>query len=420
MGGVHSVGPHQALAISGGCCVSNTRIVVGTWAWAWWWVTDVQKIALGIRTLHPICHDVMTAEGVPLTCTGVAQVKVFTAPDFMKLSVQQFLGKSEASINSTLLHTLEGHFRAILSTLTVEEINGDRIKFAKLVSEMASPDLGRMGIVILSFTIKDVHDDVDHLESLGKARTAEVKRDAAVGVALAARDAGVRQAECLNESEQERNTALSQIEMNKKLLAVEQADCDKQVQTGRADADLAKGFQGTIMEQQIRKAELEVDVVERRKQIEIEEIEVRRKEKELVARVQLPADAEAYQIRQVAEGQRKRGIVMAEGEAEAIKLVSGAEAGALEARGGAEAEGMRLKAQAFSQYGEAATLGMVLDSLPGIAAEVAAPLARTDTVIVLSGEAKNKIPGSLAALPSEVLALTGVDITSMLPGAKSL
>jgi len=117
----------------------------------------------------------MTAEGVPLTCTGVAQVKVFTAPDFMKLSVQQFLGKSEASINSTLLHTLEGHFRAILSTLTVEEINGDRIKFAKLVSEVASPDLGRMGIVILSFTIKDVHDDVDHLESLGKARTAEVK-----------------------------------------------------------------------------------------------------------------------------------------------------------------------------------------------------------------------------------------------------
>merc|ERR1712130_986649 len=148
MGAVHSVGPHQALAISGGCCVSNTRIVVGTWAWAWWWVTDVQKISLGIRTLHPICHDVMTAEGVPLTCTGIAQVKVFTAPDFMKLSVQQFLGKSEASINSTLLHTLEGHFRAILSTLTVEEINGDRIKFAKLVSEVASPDLGRMGIVI--------------------------------------------------------------------------------------------------------------------------------------------------------------------------------------------------------------------------------------------------------------------------------
>ena len=152
-----------------------------------------------------------------MTTKVVCQVKVFTAPDFMKLSVQQFLGKSEASINSTLLHTLEGHFRcfnsyffcssigvdlyilktyadnhcrAILSTLTVEEINGDRIKFAKLVSEVASPDLGRsivsvtyhyynitirMGIVILSFTIKDVHDNVDHLESLGKARTAEVK-----------------------------------------------------------------------------------------------------------------------------------------------------------------------------------------------------------------------------------------------------
>lgn len=77
-------------------------------------------------------------------------------------------------------------------TLTVEEIYKDRDQFAALVREVAAPDVGRMGIEILSFTIKDVYDDVQYLSSLGKAQTAAVKRDADVGVAQANRDAGIR------------------------------------------------------------------------------------------------------------------------------------------------------------------------------------------------------------------------------------
>ena len=77
-------------------------------------------------------------------------------------------------------------------TLTVEAIYQDRDQFAMLVRDMASPDVGRMGIEILSFTIKDVFDNVDYLESLGKTQTANVKRDADVGVALANTAAGIR------------------------------------------------------------------------------------------------------------------------------------------------------------------------------------------------------------------------------------
>ena len=73
--------------------------------------------------------------------------------------------------------------RAILGTLTVEEVYKDREQFAALVRDVASPDVGKMGVEILSFTIKDVHDDVDYLESLGKSQTASVKRDAEIGVA---------------------------------------------------------------------------------------------------------------------------------------------------------------------------------------------------------------------------------------------
>merc|ERR1719466_152297 len=147
-------------------------------------------------TLNPICDNVETKQGVPLTVTGVAQVKIMKDQALLKIAAEQFLGKKEDEIVDTILQTLEGHLRAILGTLTVEEVYKDRDQFAGLVREIASPDVGRMGIEILSFTIKDVYDNVEYLASLGKTQTAIVKRDADVGVAEASRDAGIREAEC--------------------------------------------------------------------------------------------------------------------------------------------------------------------------------------------------------------------------------
>ena len=102
---------------------------------------------------------------------------------FLEIAAEQFLGKKEDEITDTILQTLEGHLRAILGTLTVEEVYKDRDQFANLVRDIAKPDVGKMGIEILSFTIKDVYDNVTYLQSLGKAQTAAVKRDAEIGVA---------------------------------------------------------------------------------------------------------------------------------------------------------------------------------------------------------------------------------------------
>merc|ERR1719376_957444 len=110
-------------------------------------------------TLNPVCEHVETAQGVPLTVTGVAQVKVITNKELLATACEQFLGKSVSDVESILLQTLEGHLRAILGTLTVEQIYQDRETFATLVREVAAPDVGRMGIEILSFVIKDVVDD---------------------------------------------------------------------------------------------------------------------------------------------------------------------------------------------------------------------------------------------------------------------
>merc|ERR1712088_1132291 len=373
-------------------------------------------------TLNPVCENVETAQGVPLTVTGVAPVKIMQNADLLQTASEQFLGKKEHEIKSTVLQTLEGHLRAILGTLTVEEVYKDRDQFASLVREVASPDVGRMGIEILSFTIKDVYDTVTYLASLGKAQTAAVKRDAEIGVAQANRDAGIREAECEKAAMDVKYNTDTKIEDNSRAFKLQKANFDKEVNTAKAEAQLAYELQAAKIQQKIRNEEIQIQVVERRKQIEIEDQEIKRKEKELTATVKLPAEAEAFKVQTVAEGNRTRVVETAKAEGEKIKLIGGAEARAVEAIGKAEAESMRLKASAYKQYGDAAVMSLVLEALPAIAAEVAAPLSKTEEIVLIGGNnnTTNEINKLVGTLPPAIQALTGVDITGALgkiPGA---
>merc|ERR1712227_750010 len=342
-------------------------------------------------TLNPMCDNVETKQGVPLTVTGVAQVKIMKDDKFLGIAAEQFLGKKEDEIVETILQTLEGHLRAILGTLTVEEVYKDRDQFANLVRDIAKPDVRKMGIEILSFIIKDVYDNVDYLASLGKSQTAAVKRDA-------------------------------KIEDNSRAFKLQKANFDKEVNSAKAEAQLAYELQAAKIQQKIRNEEIQIQVVERRKQIEIEEQEIKRKEKELTATVKLPAEAEAYKVQTVAEGNRTKVVESAKADGEKIRLIGGAEARAVEAVGRAEAESMRMKASAYKQYGDAAVMSLVLEALPSIAAEVAAPLSRTDEIVLIGGNnnTTNEVNKLVGTLPPAIQALTGVDITGALgkiPGA---
>merc|ERR1719234_2351712 len=373
-------------------------------------------------TLNPVCDNVETKQGVPLTVTGVAQVKIMKEEKFLEIAAEQFLGKKEDEITETILQTLEGHLRAILGTLTVEEVYKDRDMFANLVRDIAKPDVGKMGIEILSFTIKDVFDNVDYLASLGKSQTAAVKRDAEIGVAQANRDAGIREAECEKSAMDIKYSTDTKIEDNSRAFKLQKANFDKEVNTAKAEAQLAYELQAAKIQQRIRNEEIQIQVVERRKQIEIEEQEIRRKEKELTATVKLPSEAEAYKVQTVAEGNRTRVVESAKADGEKIRLIGGAEARAVEAVGRAEAESMRLKASAYKQYGDAAVMSLVLEALPSIAAEVAAPLAKTDEIVLIGGgnNTTNEINKLVGTLPPAIQALTGVDITGAIgkiPGA---
>merc|ERR1719347_1086135 len=373
-------------------------------------------------TLNPLCDNVETKQGVPLTVTGVAQVKIMKNPELLGIAAEQFLGKREEEITDTILQTLEGHLRAILGTLTVEEVYKDRDQFANLVREIAAPDVGRMGIEILSFTIKDVYDNVDYLASLGKSQTAAVKRDAEIGVAQANRDAGIREAECEKSAMDIKYSTDTKIEDNSRGFKLQKANFDMEVNTAKAEAQLAYELQAAKIQQKIRNEEIQIQVVERRKQIEIEEQEIKRKEKELTATVKLPAEAEAYKVQTVAEGNRTKTVEAAKAEGEKIRLIGAADARAVEAVGRAEAESMRMKASAYKQYGDAAVMSLVLEALPSIAAEVAAPLSRTDEIVLIGGNnnTTNEVNKLVGTLPPAIQALTGVDITGALgkiPGA---
>ncbi|XP_056264533.1 flotillin-2a isoform X2 [Pseudoliparis swirei] len=417
MGNCHTVGPNEALVVSGGCCGSDQKsYVVGGWSWAWWLISDIQRMSLEVMTILCRCENIETSEGVPLDVTGVAQVKVMTEIELLGYACEQFLGKSVVEIKSVILQTLEGHLRSILGTLTVEQIYQDRDRFATLVREVASPDVGRMGIEILSFTIKDLYDKVDYLNSLGKAQTAAVQRDADIGVAEAERDAGIREAECKREMMDVKFLADTKMADSKRELEMQKASFNQEVNTKKAEAQLAYELQAAKEQQKIRLEEIEIEVVQRKKQITIEEKEIDRTEKELVATVKRPAEAEAYKMQQLAEGMKTKTVLMAQAGADKIRLIGEAEAFSIEAVGKAEAERMKLKAEAYQLYGEAAKTALVLEALPLIAEKVAAPLSRTSEIVILSGDG-SRVTGEvnrlLAELPVSINAITGVDLTKL-------
>ncbi|XP_073653896.1 flotillin-2 isoform X2 [Tursiops truncatus] len=370
----------------------------------------------GCRPAGPRRTEPVLRTPVSLTPPRSLQVKIMTEKELLAVACEQFLGKSVQDIKNVVLQTLEGHLRSILGTLTVEQIYQDRDQFAKLVREVAAPDVGRMGIEILSFTIKDVYDKVDYLSSLGKTQTAVVQRDADIGVAEAERDAGIREAECKKEMLDVKFMADTKIADSKRAFELQKSAFSEEVNVKTAEAQLAYELQGAREQQKIRQEEIEIEVVQRKKQIAVEAQEILRTDKELIATVRCPAEAEAHRIQQIAEGEKVKQVLLAQAEAEKIRRIGEAEAAVIEAMGKAEAERMKLKAEAYQKYGDAAKMALVLEALPRIAAKISAPLTKVDEIVVLSGDnskVTSEVNRLLAELPASVHALTGVDLSKI-------
>jgi len=337
---------------------------------------------------------------------------------------EQFLGKTEDEIQQVALETLEGHQRAIMGSMTVEEIYRDRKKFSKGVFEVASSDLVNMGITVVSYTLKDIRDDEGYLKALGLARTAEVKRDARIGEAEARRDATIKEAIAEEERMASRLLNDTEIAKSKRDFELKKAAYDVEVQTKKAEAELAYELQAAKTKQRIKEENMQIKVIERTQEICIQSQEIQRRERELDSSVRRPAEADKYKLEKLAEAHRNKLIMEAEAEAEAVALKGDAEAFAIECKAKAEAEQMAKKADAWKEYKEAAMVDMMLQTLPKVAAEIAAPLSQTKKItLVSSGDGEvgaarvtGEVLDIMVKVPEMVNHMTGVDITNNLSG----
>merc|ERR1719249_457073 len=282
---------------------------------------------------------------------------------------------------------MEGHQRAIMGNMTVEEIYRDRQTFSTKVFEVASQDLYTMGISVISYTLKDIRDEVGYLASLGQARTAQVKRDALIGEAEAKRDSGIEEATAEEQRMEAKLKNDTDIAQSKRDYELNKAAYDTEVNSAKAEAELAYSLQAAKVQARIKEEEMQVKVVERQQNISIQEQEILRREKELDSKVRKPAEAEKFKLEKIAEAEKARVVLEAEAEAEAVALRGEAEAYAIEVKAKAEAEQMNKKAEAFKEYKEAAMVDMMLKVLPQVAAEVSGPISQTKKItMVASGD----------------------------------
>ena len=428
------VGPDEALIVSGrrkklaNGQVVGFRIVKGGATFVWPVLEISKTISLRIMPLD-VNSSAYTSQGVQVTVDGIAQVKIDSHHEAIATAAEQFLSLKEDEIRRIATQTMEGHLRSIVGNLTVEEINQNRDAFAQNVQELAAGDLANMGLKIISFTIREIADKNGYLESLGKAQIARVQRDAVIGQAEAKRDADIKSAEAMQAGQTAKYLAETRVAESNRDKEMKMADYQAAINERKAEADLSYDKKKYVIQQEVEKEAMQVEIVRKQKEIELQEQEALRKEQELDAMIRKPADAEKYKTEIAAEAERVKRSKEAEGQsysikaeglarAEAIKAAGLAEAEIIQAKGEAEAIALSKKAEAYKQFNDAAIAQMVIEKLPEIASAIAQPLSKTEKIVMIGDSGASKITKDvtniLAQLPETVKGLTGVDITNIL------
>lgn len=455
------VGPNQVLVISGrkhrivdpDGTVRDVgfRVVKGGGVFVWPVYEKVDILSLELLTIDVQTPEVYTSKGVPVLVDGVAQIKVKGDDISIATSAEQFLSKGTDDIKNIATQTLEGHLRAILGTMTVEDIYQNRDAFASKVQEVAAGDMANMGLGIVSFTIRDIRDKQGYLDALGKPRIAQVKRDAQIAQAEADRDAMIKSSQATQAGQEAKFAADTKIAEAQRDYQSNVAQYQAAVNQKKAESDLAYDLQKYKTGQLVKAEEIQVTIIEKQKQIELQQQEILRKQRELEANVQKPADAERYKVETLANAKKfqleteatgaasaakatgfaNADVAKATGlaEAEANKARGLAEAAIIEAQGKATAESMRVKAESFKQYNEAAVVEMIIRILPEVAGKISEPLSKTERMVIINsgngpGGGASKLTGDVtqivSQLPPVIESLTGIKLEKLIEQIPSL
>jgi flotillin len=412
-------GPHEALIVYG---FRGTRIVKGHGTVIFPMVEMSHQLSLELMSFDvaPV-QDLYTKQGVAVTVEAVAQIKVKSDIESIQTAAEQFLTKSDEQRESLIRLVMEGHLRGIIGQLTVEQIVKEPEMVGERMRSTCADDMTKMGLEVVSFTIKEVKDKNEYIVNMGRPDVARIKRDADVAAAEADRDTAIKRAEATRASaiakaqaDQERVLAetLSQAKQAEaqRDLDIKKANYLETVKKQQATADKAYEIQTNVMQQQVVAEAVRIQQIEREQQIKVQEAEIQRREKELVATVLKPAEVDRQRIAVLADAEKGRLTAEAEGHAAATRTQGEAEADIIFKKGDAEARAMNVKAAAFQEYNQAAVIDKLLTGLPDIVRALAAPLSKVDKITIVSTgnsgtTGMHKLTGDMTAIAAQVPAL---------------
>ena len=412
-------GPHEALIVYG---FRGTRVVKGRGTVIFPMVENCRGLSLELMSFDVAPkQDLYTRQGVAVTVEAVAQIKVKSDPESILTAAEQFLTKTPPQREGLIRLVMEGHLRGIIGQLTVEEIVKQPEMVGERMRSTCADDMNKMGLEVISFTIKEVRDKNEYITNMGRPDVARIKRDADVAAAQADRDTAIKRALAARESavakaqaDQERVLAetLSQTKQAEaqRDLEVKKAEYLEHVKKQQAQADKSYEIQTNVMQQQVRAEEVTIHQVEKEHEVKVQEAEIRRREAELTATVLKAAEFERRRIETLAEAEKQRLTMEAEGKAAAIRAQGEAEAEIIFKKGDAEARAMNVKAEAYQEFNQAAIVDKLITSMPEVVRALASPLANVDKITIVStgngdSAGMSKITGDITKMAAQVPAL---------------
>lgn len=412
-------GPHEALIVYG---FRGKRVITGRGTIVFPMIETCHDLSLELMSFDVAPQqDLYTKQGVAVTVEAVAQIKVKSDMESVYTAAEQFLTKTDPEREGLIRLVMEGHLRGIIGQLTVEEIVKQPEMVGDRMRSTCADDMNKMGLEVISFTIKEVKDKNDYISNMGKPDVARIKRDADVATAEAERDTAIRRAVATREAAVARAQADQERVLAETLSQAKQAEAQRDLEVKKAQylevtkkqqaqADKAYDIQTNVMQQQVIAESVRVQQVEKEGQVKVQEAEITRREKELIATVLKQAEIERQRIETLASAEKNRLMAEAEGHASSIRQQGEAEAEIIFKKGEAEAKAMNVKAAAFQEYNQAAVIDKLLTGLPEVVRALAAPLANVDRITVVStgnGDAAglNKITGDITKMAAQIPAL---------------
>jgi flotillin len=425
-------GPHEALIVYG---FRGTRIIKGGGTIIFPMIEQCRELSLELMSFDVAPQQSLYSnQGVALTVEAVAQLKVKSDPVSIRTAAEQFLTKRPEQREGLIRLVMEGHLRGIIGQLTVEQIVKEPEMVGGRMRSTCAEDMSKMGLEVVSFTLKEVRDKNEYITNMGRPDIARIKRDAEVATAEADRDIAIKRAEA------SRTSAIAKAQADQERVAAETASMAKQAEAERdldikkanyletskkaqAQADKAYEIETNRQQQTVVTELVRVQQVEREAQVKVQEAEIERVQRELVATVLKQAEVERQRIETLASAERQRMMTEAEGRAAATRAQGEAEAEIIFKKGDAEARAMNVKAEAFQEYNQAAVVDKLITALPEIVRALSEPLSKVDKITVVStgnGDAAGayKITGDVtkiaAQVPALFEALSGMQMSELL------